>query len=236
MQGYARDYRAKWESFKRLIKTQDSPMLDRRGWRRWLLLPYVAFVVPIDDPAVTDQLVAWQDALRGWLLYDPQPPDRLHITLHYVGLLRQHMLPLPQTWQRTALPPMAEQVRTRLNNCKSFEVQIGPLNAFPNVLFAEVQDDHQCFQRLRAKVRRALPLRARPTMTWRYLPHVSLGYWGHQPAGPLAEALQPFRAVKPVPFQVTRVLFTIYSRDPAVPGPDVLALAQEEVLVEYQLN
>ena len=52
---------------------------------------------------------------------------------------------------------------------------------------------------LRIKLRRALPLRARPASPWPYLPHITLGYWGEQPVAPVIAALRPWRDVTPLP-------------------------------------
>jgi len=210
---------------------------ERRGLRRWLLLPHIAFVIPIEDPVVMEQLVHWQEALRPWLLYDPQPEDRLHITLHYVGVLRSKpWLWLPHSWTRAALFQIAGQVRETLENIAAFELWLGPLNAFPNVLFAEVRDRDQCLRQLRIKLRRRLPVRARPPSPWPYTPHITLGNWGRQPAAPLVKAMQPYRIVEPVPFRVARVRLTVYTRDSSPLRRDALRAAQEEVIADYQLK
>jgi 2'-5' RNA ligase len=232
-----RSYAARWEQFTHLDHTQDSLASERRGLRRWLLRPYIAFIAPIEDPAVVGQIVAWQNALRPWLAYDPQPVNRLHITLHYVGGLRQKFwLWLPHTWRRAALPVMSERVRGILESPPVFEIRVGPLNAFANVLFAEVQDDQQCLRVLRAKLRRALPLRARPPSPWPYLPHISLGYWGERPVAPIVEAMRPFREVEPVTLRITRARLTVYTLGTSAPRRDVLRTAQEEIVTEFVLS
>jgi 2'-5' RNA ligase len=234
--GRAPPYQAKWDLFSRLQQTQDSLEIERRGLRRWLLLPYIAFIIPIDDPLVVAQIARWQDAFRSWLPYDPQPLDRLHVTLHYVGFIRPRpWLLLPNTWRRVALPWLAAHAARRLAQYKAFHIGIGPLNAFANVLFAEIQDDNDCLRTLRARIRRSLPLRARPATQWSYLPHVTLGYWGEQPAAPLIEALRSYRTVEPLTFRVDSVRLTIYTRQPFT-SPDMLGKAQEEMIAEFHLK
>ncbi|MBN2305461.1 MAG: 2'-5' RNA ligase family protein [Anaerolineae bacterium] len=228
-------YRAQWEQFTHLSRTYDTLARERRGWRRWLLLPYVGFIIPVDDPVVRDQLLAWQADFRPHLPYDSLPPDALHITLHYAGLLRRGLV-LPQTWRRPALDRLAERVCDTIESTTAFEVSIGPLNAFPNVLLAEVQDNNECLRLLRANLRRELPLRARPPTRWGYyLPHVTLGYWGDQPVAPLVDAMQSYRNVAPVPFRITRVKFTVYVRDVPL-GRDVLRAAHEDLIATYHLK
>lgn len=237
MSDQTRDYRTKWEQFARLLQTQDSLASERRGWRRWLLLPYIAFVLPIEDPAVISQIAAWQQAFLSRLNYDPQPLDRLHITLHYVGLLRRKpWLLLPNSWRKSALPQLAERARSAIESCSVFEVKLGPLNAFPNVLFAEVQDERECLRRFRLRLRRVLPLQARPPLQWTYLPHLSLGYWGRQAAAPLVDILRPYRHIEPIPLRITSVKLTVYYRDTAPLGRELLTGAAEEVIAEFHLN
>jgi len=230
-------FASKWEQFIRHKRTEDTLASERRGLRRYLLMPTIAFVIPVDDEAVRAQLAAWQSAFADALPYRPQPADRVHITLHYVGQLRTvSWMLLPHTWRRPALRWIAARARTALAHCVEFTVGIGPLNAFPNVLFAEVHDgDRECLRAVRLRVRRALPLRARPPSPWNYLPHITLGYWGEQPVAPLVERLRPFRAAEPLPLRVTRIKLTVYWRDEFPATPDILLRLREEVIAEYPL-
>ena len=135
-----KQYETNLEEVHPLALTQDS-LGDGRFLQRCLRLPYIAFLVPIDDPAVVDQLTEWQAAFQPWLAYDAQPAERLHITLHYVGLLRRSpWMLLPHTWQRSALSGLADRARESIELCAAFEIGFGPLNAFPNALITEVQD------------------------------------------------------------------------------------------------
>jgi len=231
-------FAAQWAQFTRLKFTEDSLANDRRMMRRWQLMPYLAFVIPVDDPEVRAQLASWQNAFADTLPYAPQPIDRAHVTLHYVGRLRTSawLLLLPNTFPRASLEGMAARARRALAQCSPFTLGIGPPNAFPNVLFAEVHDtDNECLRATRLRVRRALPLRARPSSPWNYLPHITLAYWGKQPVPPLVERLRPLREIEPLPLRVTRIRFTIYWRDLLPTAPDVLARAREEVIAEYTL-
>jgi 2'-5' RNA ligase len=233
----ARSYATVWDRFVHLSRTQDSLASERRGLWRWLLPPQIAFVIPIEDPAATEQLTHWQEAFHPWLGYDPQPEERLHITLHYVGVLRyKPWLWLPHSWRPSALARIAGQVRETLEDFEAFDLQLGPLNAFPNVLFAEVHDSDQCLRLLRVRLRRMLPVRARPPSPWPYMPHVTLGHWGQQPVAPLVEALKPYRAADPVRFHMARVRLTVYARNALPLRRDTLRAAQEDVIADYHLK
>jgi 2'-5' RNA ligase len=231
-----RIFQSKWSRFIRLDQTQDTLAQARGSWRRWQILPYIAFVIPVDDPAVIEQIAEWQRSLAPWLYYDPQPANLLHLTLHYVGLLRRPPWFLPHTWRRAALPDLAERVRPVIENCSQFNLSIGPLNAFANVLFAEVRDDGQCIRVLRTRLRKALPMRARPAGQWSYLPHITLGYWGRQPAAPVIAALEPFRKIEPLRLRVTSVKFTVYTPSAIPYQRDLLSTAHEETIATYRLK
>jgi len=230
-------YPAIWERFTHLRWTQDSLADERRGWRRWLLTPIIAFVIPIDEPTVRAELESWQRALAPWLAYAPQPAERLHVTLHIAGRVSPvSWLPLPSFLRRSELGRLAERARPVFERFDPFEVGIGPPNAFPNALFAEVQDEADCLRALRTGLRRALPLRARPPLRWPFVPHVTLGFWGRQPVAPLVEALTPYRYAAPLPLRVTAVRLTLYHQDNALLRPDVLRTAREEIVAEFRLE
>lgn len=234
---YAKQYAKIWQKFVQIASTEDSLAKERRFWRRWLLLPHIAFLIPIDDPAAVEQLSEWQRAFEPWLKYDPQPAERLHITLHQVGTLRPSpWMLLPNTWQRDALFKLVARVEDAIQTLAPFEIGIGPLNAFPNALIAEIQDIHRCLQTLRARVRRALPLRARPPSQWIYAPHITLGYWGEQDAAPLIDRLRSFRMVEPQTTRVDRVKLTVYTRNTIPNKRDLLATAQEDVIAWFSLQ
>ncbi len=232
-------FQANWQRFTRLDETSDILASERIGDRRWRwLLPDIAFVIPVVDEAAVAQCIEWQQALHQWFEYEPQPPERLHITLHYVGDLRRHFWQWRlTTWGRASLRKLAERAGAALADVAPFEVLIGPLNAFPGGLFAEVHgDDHQ-LDRMRDAIKAALPWRASLLYIGRaYLPHVTLGYWGHQPVGPLVNALRRYREIDAVPLRVERVKFTIYARDAVPLRSDVLRTAREEVIAEYRLQ
>lgn len=234
----AQPFAAKWHQFARLDYTSDMTTLRQRPLWRVLQLPYVGVIIPIDDPAVVEQLVAWQDALRSFMAYDPQPVDKLHITVHYLGALRQRpWYLLPYSWRRASLPDLSACIEQAVRSSPPFDVRIGPLNAFPNALIAEVHEcERRCLRMLRANIRRALPLRARPPAPWSYLPHITLGLWGTQDVAPIVEALRPYRDAEPLTFRVTCVKFTVYTRDDDPLDPHYLKNASEELIGEFELS
>lgn len=229
-------FQAMWRYFAQSETTVDVLAQERRVEPRFL--PDISFLMPVDDEAVIAQCRVWQAAFADRFQYLPQPLHYLHITLHYMGDLRRwYWQTGPTLWRRAVLPAIAEQIRAALENFPAFEVQIGPLTAFPSALVAEVHDPGAELDALRETLKAALPERAWPPSRFGgYVPHVTLGYWGEQPVAPLAAAIEPFRDDDPLPLRINRVKFTTYMRDPAALRPDVLVTAREEVIAGYQLR
>jgi len=234
----APSFAAAWDDFVRLSQTDDSLERARRWPRRWFLMPYGSFIIPIQDGDILARLTEWQAIFQPWMSYDPLPAEALHITLYDLGRLT-HRRPwrwLPHTWQREALLPLADQVRGILEDRSPFVVEIGGLNAFSNVLLAEIQDCDSCLRATRVKLRRALPLKARIPSPGPYLPHVTLGYWGQRPTAPLIGALRAYRQVEPLRLKVDTVKFTIYTPPVGPPERDLLRASHEEVLTRFQFK
>lgn len=227
-------FHAVWSRFTRLDKTVDLlphmlPVISR--------LPIISFIVPVTDEAVLARCRAWQDAFSAWLTYDPQPTNRLHITLHYMGNLRQHFWQWrPSTWRRQALPRLAERVGAALADVPAFDVTVGPLNAFPTALFAEVRDDDH-LRDLRGRILDALPGRAAILRNnHEFVPHITLGYWGRRAAAPVIAMVARYRDVEPLHLRIERVRFTVYTREYMPPHEDILQTADEDIIAEYVLQ
>lgn len=233
----APSFAAAWDDFVYSTQTDDSLARVRRLPRRWFLLPYVSFVIPIEDNAALARLTEWQAEFQPWLHYDPLPLEALHITLYDLGrLTRRSWRWLPHTWRREALFHLADQVRETLEDRAPFEVEIGALNAFSNVLFAEIKDCDSCLRVTRVRLRRALPLKARLPSPGPYLPHITLGYWGRQPTAPLVDTLSAYRQAEPLLLKIDKVKFTIYTPPVGTPDRDLLRASHEEVIAEFQFK
>jgi 2'-5' RNA ligase len=224
-----------WTRFKRLRYTTDSINSWQARWQRWLTPINVSIIVPIEDEAVCQYIIAAQEALRPFMSYAPQPHDKLHITVYQVGYLRTG-LALPGTWTREALGRIQSQAGRNLRLIEPFNVQVGPFNAFPNVAIAEVHDEGK-LRLLRAVVARAMPPLSRPLPTLPLIPHVTLGYFGLRPAGPIHQAMLPLRRVPPVVMRVDRLDMTLYYRKPGPHDPSrALVHSTEEVIATLRLG
>src|SRR5688572_14899069 len=97
-----------WQRFEQVDYTADSINQWTNRLRRWLTPVNISFVIPIEDHKVCEYLGGAQQALRQHMAYDPQPPDKLHITLYHLGYLRQLPLRLPLLWSREELERIAQ--------------------------------------------------------------------------------------------------------------------------------
>jgi 2'-5' RNA ligase len=118
---------------------------------------------------------------------------------------------------------------------RPFTVLIGPINAFPNVAIAEVRDNGR-LRLLRGVVAQSFPRRL-GSVNYPLIPHITLGYFGAQPAAPIRNVMRPLHQWKPIPFTVDRVDLTLYYRKP---GPydrkQALLHSVEEVLYSLPIG
>lgn len=226
---------AVWQRFERLSHTEDTMRKSTARLRRWLTPVNVSFVIPIDDTAVFDYLGYAQQSLLTDLQFAPQPKDKLHITLYQVGYLRQTPLRIPGSWSRAELMHIVDRARQYLGLMQPFSVQIGPINAFPNVPIAEVHDNGS-LRMLRGVIAQAIPPVLTP-LNYPLIPHITLGYFGKQPAAPVRNALRPLRGLAPMSFTVDRVQLTLYSlKAGRHERSAVLLHSTEEVLASMPLG
>ncbi len=116
-----------------------------------------------------------------------------------------------------------------------FSVQIGPINAFPNVPIAEVHDNGS-LRMLRGVIAQAIPPVLTP-LNYPLIPHITLGYFGKQPAAPVRNALRPLRGLAPMTFTIDRVQLTLYSlKAGRHERSAVLLHSTEEVLASMPLG
>ena len=226
---------AMWKRFERLSTTTDSISDWPSRIRRWIMPVNVSFVIPIEDAKVCEYLGRAQEALMEHMAYAPQPSDKLHITLYQLGYLRSLPFRQPGAWSKNQLQQIATLVRQYLTLLKPFEVQIGPMNAFPNVAIAEVHD----FGKLRllySVVARAVPPIA-PLPVYPLVPHVTLGYFGRRSAAAIRNTIRPLRDWPPVTMTISRMDLTLYYRKPGPYDPSQALLhSTEEVVATLPLG
>lgn len=227
---------AEWQRFERLAYTTDTFRNLPARVRRWITPVNVSFIIPIEDQVVCAYLSRAQEALKPHMAYAPQPADKLHITLFQLGFLRSIPFQVRGGWSRTQLDQIAHLVGQYMSLVTPFEVQIGPVNAFPNVAFVEVHDLGK-LRLLSGVVSQAIPPLQLRLPRFPMVPHVTLGFFGRRPAAPIRNTLRPMRNWPPVSFRVEHVDLTLYYPQP---GPyslsRILQHSVEEVIVTLPLG
>jgi 2'-5' RNA ligase len=224
-----------WQRFAQLDYTVDSINQWTNRLRRWLTPVNVSFVIPIDDRTVCDYLGKAQQALLHHMAYEPQPPDKLHITLYQVGYLRQIPLRLPGLWSRQELTRIAQLTAEYLKLFQPIEVLVGPINAFSNVAIAEVRDSGR-LRLLRGIISQAIPPLSLP-LNYPLIPHITLGYFGTQPAAPIRETIGLLRMLPKIGLTVDRVELTLYYRKPGAYEPNkALIHSETEVIASLPIG
>lgn len=209
-----------WQRFGQLNYTTDSINTLSNRLRRWLTPVNVSFVIPIEDRKVCDYLGRAQQAILQHIAYDPQPPDKLHITLFHVGYLQQLPIRLPGTWSRQELNRITQLASEYLKLFQPIDVQVGPVNAFPNVAIAEVRDSGR-LRLLRNIISRAVPPPMLP-LNYPLIPHITLGYFGKQSAAPIRETISLLRSLPRVDLHIDHVELTLYYLKPGSHEPNEL--------------
>lgn len=166
----------------------------------------LAFQAPMTDPAVLALAAEVIDALDGVDGLLPLPGELLHCSLRGAGF-QVIAKRRPDDVLRQEVPRIAERAGAALRGTAPAEVEVGPVNVFPDALVLEVQPGGAL-----ADVRRALATSAGPdplaAADDSYLPHVSLAFFADASCGePLRARLPALRSLPRVRTTVARVDF-----------------------------
>ena len=203
-------FEAIWQRFNGLARTVDTLISPSARWRRLLTPVNVSLIVPIQDEAATAYLMEAQRQLNLYMAYDPQPVEKLHITLVLFGFLRA-ALPLPGTLTMSELRQLAGSLEKVFARLPSFTVRVGPINAFPNVAIAEVHDDGQLRWLEKAAVE-LIPKSRRNAAPYPLIPHITLGYFGSRPTRPIIRVLTQLREMPALDLRIDQTALTLYYR------------------------
>ena len=195
---HAAEYEAAWTRFHTLtglihgFETIDSPWA--RGRDR-----YGAFLVRVDDAAARYHLrplAARLSRVPGLAMY---PEEYWHITIKTLGFLVPEAT-APDEVPDRLLAPIIEAARGVFNAHPAFDVSIGPINAFPDVVIAEIWDSGAVRRLNTALLEAAAGLPRQPFDGPHFLPHVSLArYASNEGLDELKAGVTELRAVGPGP-------------------------------------
>ncbi len=98
------------------------------------------------------------------------PSERLHITLALPGRQGVH-------FEGNDIKFMEKKLKEILKKYQPFEIQLGSINCFPNVLFREVYDETGQLYQLHNEICHTIPFSEKPEYRFEnYLPHMALFY------------------------------------------------------------
>ncbi|MCH7484880.1 MAG: 2'-5' RNA ligase family protein [Chloroflexi bacterium] len=134
---------------------------------------YFAFLIAVSDEAVREyasRMIAQVADIPG---VDPYPERYWHLTIKGVGFLAEE----PSGEDEVSLADverLAEAVRPAMESQAPFEVTVGPVNAFAEVVFLETRDDGATGCLNEALLESAPDLQRYAVDGEMFLPHVSI--------------------------------------------------------------
>jgi 2'-5' RNA ligase len=167
-----REFDATWAGFQTLDSLRLLPDTLESEWMRGRD-SYLAFLIPVTDPPVVAHLRHAVRSIEGIPGVEPYPQDYWHITVKGIGF--EVKAPAqPDDVAYADIASIADGAREIFATQPAFDVNIGPLSAFPEVVFAEVRNSIPV-RDLNRGILEAMPGLIRyPFDGETFLPHVSI--------------------------------------------------------------
>jgi 2'-5' RNA ligase len=155
---------------------------------------YAAFLFPVPEGEVRQHIAAQIERLAGIPGIDPYPESYWHVTIKGVGFVCDEPSRADEI-SGDDLSRLASGARGILESISPFEVVLGPVNAFEEVVFLEVHD-RGVVRDLNRRLIEALPgLPMYPVDGEAFLPHISIARFSSgEGLGQLKQALGEMRA------------------------------------------
>jgi 2'-5' RNA ligase len=161
--------RAQFQSLDTLRLVEDTLESE---WRRGRDT-YLAFLVLIDNPDAVSHLRRLVREVEDIPGVDPYPEDYWHLTIKGIGFETEEPTQ-PEEVTGDDIARISEAARDVLAQQSAFDLTVGPANAFPEVVFAEVWDSMP-IRELNTRLLDALPDLVRYSFDGEvFLPHVSI--------------------------------------------------------------
>jgi 2'-5' RNA ligase len=172
MDSLQREFDAAWEDFQKLDSLRLLPDTLESEWMRGRD-SYLALLVAVTHPAVVAHLRDAVRSIEGIPGVEPYPEGYWHITVKGIGFEAKAPA-LPDDVAYDDIAGIASAARHIFAAQALFEVSIGRLSAFPEVVFAEVQNSLPV-RDLNQRLIEALPgLLRYPFDGETFLPHISI--------------------------------------------------------------
>jgi 2'-5' RNA ligase len=201
------EFDAAWAQFQTLESLRLVPDTLEAEWTRGRDT-YLAFLIPVVDPAVAANLRELALALAEIPGVEPYPEDYWHITIKGLGF-EVEGTPGAENVPPARVGEIAVGGGEVFRAQPSFEARIGLAAAFQEVVFAEVWDDGQV-RTLNERLLAAIPDLVRyPFDGPHFLPHISIARFTSNDGLPrLKETIRRLRAREPGPtFSVDEIHF-----------------------------
>jgi 2'-5' RNA ligase len=173
---YAAEFDEAWKRFNALLRTRDHwrSLFDWSEERQVL-----AFLVPVHSmfPHIATATAQLREDLQGLRGVEVVPPEFLHVSVQMAGTLGA----ADTTWSE--VERLSLQAGDVIRIAAPFEMTFGPVNAFPEAAFIEV-DDGGAIREIRRRLRqvwpRVLQNGAESFVSGdedAFLPHMSIAYF-----------------------------------------------------------
>jgi len=172
MDALRREFDAAWARFKTVDALRLVPDTLESEWPRGRDT-YLAFLTPVDDPAVVGYLRGVARVIERIPGVEPYPEDYWHITVKGIGF-EARTAAQPEDVSASQVAGVAVAARDVFAGQPAFETQIGLVSAFPQVVFAEVWGS-AAVRDLNVRLIEAMPGIVRyPFDGGNFLPHISI--------------------------------------------------------------
>jgi 2'-5' RNA ligase len=167
----SRDFAGAWERFEGLESLRLLEQTHEWEWTRGRT-DLFAFLAAVSDEPVQEYLAGLVSEIEDIPGIDPYPERYWHVTIKVVGFLAE----TPSRDDEVSLKDverLAEAARPALEACPQFDVRAGPVNGFPEVVFAEVHDGG-AVRTLNQRLLEVPGLQRYPVDGEMFLPHISI--------------------------------------------------------------
>ena len=187
------DFSDAWERFQASTSLRLLVQTLESEWTRGRT-DYFAFLISVTDDAAREYAARTLEALSGIPGVDPYPERYWHITIKGVGFLAEQVEREDEVTMAD-IERIAEAARPALESQPAFDVGVGPVNAFDEVVFLEAHDGGAT-RALNSLLLAEVPgLQRYPVDGDTFLPHVSIARFSSDEGLPqLKETLARLRA------------------------------------------
>jgi len=160
---------------------------------------YLALLVQVQDAAVRRHIARFVSTITPVRGVEPYPEPYWHITIKGIGFLVRDT-PGPDEVSERELSQIREAAAAVLHQQPAFHARIGPISAFPEVVFLEIWDEGRV-RDLNALLLESVPLIPRyPVDGAVFLPHISIArFTSNEALVPLKQAVLRLREQGPGP-------------------------------------